>query len=311
MHDAGERAAIRDTAFDAFGHQFVCVAGVLEIAVFRAFFHCAQRAHAAVAFVAAALEEFGFARGFFGAGEQTAEHDRGCAGDDGFADIARITDAAVGDQRNAVLQGCGDHRHGGDLRHADTGHDPRGADRTRANADFHRIRAGVFQCQCSIAGDDIAADHLQLRKMLFRPAHAVDHALGMSMCGIDNNHVHACGHQRFDALFGIAAYADRGADQQTFRRILGGVGVVGLLLDILDRDQPAQVEAVVHHQHFLDPVPVQQLQHFLVGGAFAHGDEPILLGHDVADRIVELGLETHVAAGDDADQLTAIDHRHA
>ncbi len=131
------------------------------------------------------------------------------------------------------------------------------------------------------------------------------------MRGIDDDHVHARRGQQFDALLGVAANPDRRADQQARGRILGGVGVVGFLLDVLDRDQAAQLEAVVDHQDLLDAVAMQQLQHFLVAGAFAHGDQAILLGHDVADRIVELLLEAHVAAGDDADQLAAVDHRHA
>ena len=46
-------------------------------------------------------------------------------------------------------------------------------------------------------------------------------------------------------------------------------------------------------------------------GAFLHRDQAVALGHDVADRIVSFGLEAHVAVGDDADQLAAVDHRHA
>ena len=133
----------------------------------------------------------------------------------------------------------------------------------------------------------------------------------MAVRGIDDDYVHAGRHQCLDALFGIAADADRRTHQQTFAVVVGGVGVVAFLLDVLHRDQAAQLEGFVDHQHFLDAVLVQQRQHFLVAGAFAHGDQAILLGHDVMDRIVELGLEAHVAAGDDADQPTAIDDRHA
>src|SRR4249919_1779736 len=39
VHDAGERAAIRDATFDAFGHELVGVACVLEIAVLRPLLH--------------------------------------------------------------------------------------------------------------------------------------------------------------------------------------------------------------------------------------------------------------------------------
>ena len=311
MHDVAERAAIRDAAFNAFGHELVGVAGILEIAVFRAHFHRAQAAHAAIALVAAALEEFGFARGFLGAGEQAADHYRRRAGDDGLADVARVADAAVGDQRNTILQRFGDHRHRGDLRHAHTRDDARGADRTRTDPDLHRVRTRVFQRQRGVAGDDVAADHLQQRKGFFRPAHAVDHALRMAVRGVDDNHVNARGHQGFDALFGVAAHTHRGTHQQTFAVVVRGVGVVTLLLDVLHRDQAAQLKGIVDHQYLFDPVLVQQRQHFFIAGVFAHGNQAILLGHDVMDRIVELGLEAHVAAGDDADQATAVDDRHA
>jgi hypothetical protein len=134
----------------------------------------------------------------------------------------------------------------------------------------------------------------------------------MAVRGVDDDDVDARGHERFDALLGVAADAHRRAAQQAFAAVIGGVGIVLLLLDVLDGDQAAQCEAVVHHQHLLDAVLVQQLQDFVVTGAFAHGDEAILLGHDVADRIVELLLEAHVASGDDADELAAVvDHRHA
>ena len=46
-------------------------------------------------------------------------------------------------------------------------------------------------------------------------------------------------------------------------------------------------------------------QHLVVAGALAHRDQFVLLGHDVADRIVELLLEAHVAPGDDADQVAS------
>ena len=132
------------------------------------------------------------------------------------------------------------------------------------------------------------------------------------MRGVHHQHVHAGGDQRLDAAIGIAAHADGRTDQQAGGGVLGGVGVVGLLLDVLDRDQAAQGVVAVDHQHLLDAVAVQQLEHFLVAGALAHGDQPVLLGHDVADRVVQLGLEAHVAAGDDAGQLPGvIHHRHA
>ena len=162
-----------------------------------------------------------------------------------------------------------------------------------------------------LAGDDVAGDHLHLRVVLLDPADAIDHALRMTVRGIDHQHVDAGIDQRGHALLGVAAHADRRTDQQGFLRVLGGMRVVARLLDVLDGDQPAQLEVVVDHQHLLDAVLVQQLQHFVLAGAFLHRHQLVLAGHDVAHRIVVLALEAQVAAGDDADQLAAIHHRHA
>ena len=311
MNHPAERAAIRDPAFDAFGHQLVGIGLILEITILAALLHRAKRTHAAVALVAAALEQLDFAWAFLGAGEQAADHHAGRAGDQRLADVAGIADAAVGDQRDAVLQGFSHHRDRGDLRHADARHDTGGADRPRANADLDRVRTRVHQRQRGIAGDDVAADHLQFREAPLGPRHAVDHALRMTVRGVHDDHVHARRHQRLDALFGVATDPDRRAHQQAFAAVVGGVRVVQFLLDVLDRDQAAQGELIVHHQHFLDAVPVQQADHFIVGRAFHDRDQTIFLGHDVANRIVELLLEAHVAAGDDANQLArVVDHRH-
>src|SRR5688572_24353555 len=86
VHHAAQRAAIRDASFEAFRHQLVGVAGILEITIFRTLFHCAEAAHASIALVAATLEQLDLPRRFLGAGEQSADHHRRCTGDDRLAD---------------------------------------------------------------------------------------------------------------------------------------------------------------------------------------------------------------------------------
>jgi hypothetical protein len=71
------------------------------------------------------------------------------------------------------------------------------------------------------------------------------------------------------------------------------------------------LERVVDHQYFFDAMAVQQLQHFVFVRAFLDRDELVLARHDVAHRILGLLLETQVAAGDNADQLSVLHHRHA
>ena len=76
--------------------------GVLEVAVGRAFAHRADRAHAAVLLVRAALEQDDVAGRLLGAGEHAAHHHGRRAGRDRLRDVARVADAAVGDDRDAA-----------------------------------------------------------------------------------------------------------------------------------------------------------------------------------------------------------------
>src|SRR5690606_17354151 len=76
MHDAADRAAIRHAALDALGHELVGIGRILEVAILAALFHRAEAAHAAIALVAAALEQLDLAGRFFGTGEQPTDHDR-------------------------------------------------------------------------------------------------------------------------------------------------------------------------------------------------------------------------------------------
>src|SRR3546814_12218087 len=106
-----------------------------------------------------------------------------------------------------------------------------------------------------VAGDDVATDHLQLRVGLLGPADAVEHALRMSMRGVDDDHVHAgCG-QQFDALLGVTTTADPCPNQQAFRGILGGIGLVVPLLNVLNCDPHTPPHSVFGHH----PLPTALL----------------------------------------------------
>src|SRR5438477_4914379 len=98
-HDGNHRALVRHAPFDALGHELVGVGVgarvVLEVAVGTALLHGADGAHAAVALVAAALEQHDLAGRLFGAGEHASHHHAVGAGRDGLGDVARVADAAV------------------------------------------------------------------------------------------------------------------------------------------------------------------------------------------------------------------------
>ena len=164
-----------------------------------------------------------------------------------------------------------------------------------------RLRAG--------GGRDVAADDLHIGIALLDGRDAFQHALRMPVRGIDHDHVHPCGDQGLDPLVGIAGRPDRRADPQPAEVVLARVRMLDALQDVLDRDEAAQLHLAVDDQHALEAMPMHEpLGHFDLG-AFRHGHQAVALGHDVGDRLVEVGLEPEVAIGDDADHATAFDHR--
>ena len=143
-----DRALVGHLPLDPLGHQLQLVLDVLlEIAVGRAARHRPDRAHAAIGFVGAALVEERLARRFLGPGEQRADHHRRRARGQRLGDVARGADAAVGDHRDARFRAAAFDAAmiARQLRHADAGDDPRGADRARADADLDRVGAGIGQ----------------------------------------------------------------------------------------------------------------------------------------------------------------------
>ena len=183
---AADRAAIRHLPLDAFRHELHLVLHVLlEVAVGRALRHRAERAHAAIALVGAALVEEHLARALVGAGEQRADHHAVRPAGDRLGEVARIFDAAVGDDRHAGrAPGLGRFQDGGELRHADAGDDAGGADRARPDADLDRVRAGVDQRLRALARRHIAGDDRDLVGRALDAADLLEHRLanGRARC---------------------------------------------------------------------------------------------------------------------------------
>src|SRR2546427_1963454 len=134
----GHGPLVRHSALDPLGDE---LGGrdlaLLEVAVRRAFFHGAETAHAPDHLEAAALEQERLARALFGAAEERAHHHAGGAGGEGLHHVARVLDAAVGDDGDLARgrDGLEDRR---DLRHPDARDDARCADRAGADADLDR-----------------------------------------------------------------------------------------------------------------------------------------------------------------------------
>ncbi len=174
---------------------------------------------------------------------------------------------------------------------------------------LHRIGAVFDQGQGGFGAGDVTTDHLHFRVAVFDALDALEHVSGVTVGGIDHEHVHARFHQRCYAVVGVGAGAHAGAHAQAAFRVFAGVGVFFGFVDVFYGDQAAQLEVVVDHEHFLNAVLVQQLAHFVVVGAFFDGHQLVFRGHDTGDFGVVVGLEAHVASGDNAHQVAVFQHR--
>ena len=71
-----------------------------------------------------------------------------------------------------------------------------------------------------------------------------------------------------------------------------------------------QLARIRHDQQLFDPLFVQQRSRLGLRDARAHGDQ--IASHQAFDRLVQIGLEAHVATGEDPDQtLVTIEDRQA
>ena len=131
------------------------------------------------------------------------------------------------------------------------------------------------------------------------------------MRGIDDQNVDAGGNQRFGALVGVGAGPERRADAQLTELVLAGIRVLGRFQDVLDRDESLELELVVHNENTLEPVAMHEALGVLELGALGDGDQLVALGHDIGHRLIEIGLETQVAIGHDANDLAPVENRQS
>ncbi|MNO76459.1 hypothetical protein D3C76_675330 [compost metagenome] len=315
VDDRAQGALVRHTAFDAFRNQLLgACRGVLEVTVggTLSLGHGAQRTHAAISLVRTTLEQFDLARRFFGTGEHRAHHHAGSTGHDGLGQVTGETDAAVGDQRYAsAFKGSGDVGDGTDLRHADTGDDTGGADRARADTDLDCVGASFGQGLGGSAGGDVAADDLHFREVLLDPANAVDHALGVTVSGVDHHHVNAGGDQCGNAITGVFTGTDCSTHAQTTLIVLAGQRVSLGFFDVVDGHHALEGEFVVDDQHAFDAVLVQQFTHIVLVGAFLDRDQALFRRHHFTDSGIQAVFEAYVTGSHDADQVAIVQYRNA
>ena len=308
-HGVLYRSLIGDAAFHAFRHQLLGVG--LEVAVLAAVFHGGDGAHAAVYLVLSSLVQFEGSGALVAACEDASHHADVSAGGDGLGHVSGILDAAVRDDRDAVflryLIGLHDRRY---LRHADTGDYAGGADGAGADAHLYRIRSRFDQGLRALAGGDVSGDDLQIREFFLDHAQAAQHVLGMSMGGIQDDHVHLGVHQGAHAVEHVRGDSHARAAQQASLGVFCGKGIFDGLLNVLDGDQAHQVEILIYNRKLFLPCLREDLLRFLQGDAFPCGDQA-LGGHGFLDLLREVCFKFEIPVGDDADQLTAFRDRYA
>src|SRR5690554_2460283 len=315
VHDGTHHAFVGHATFDAFRYQLLGTGVlILEVAVGTALAlgHGAHGTHATIRLVGTALVQLDFTGGFFGTGQQPADHDRTGASSNRFGQVTGVAHPAVSDQRNIVgLEGLRHAGNGADLRHANTRYHTGGTDGAGTDTHFHAVGAGFGQCLGGGASGDVAADHLNLREVLLDPLHAVDYTLGVAVSGIHDDDINAGFGQRRHPVRGFRPRPYRRPHEQATVGILGGVGEGACLFNILESDQTAQLKLLVDHQHFLDPVFLHPHLDHVEFSPFRHRYQTLTRGHDVGNAVTLVGLKAHVTLGDDTYQVFALYHRKA
>ena len=92
------------------------------------------------------------------------------------------------------LAACDGFVNRGDLRHADAGDDPRRADRSRADADFHRVGAGRDQVARSVARGHVAGHDVDVPASLDL-ADRLDHVGRVAVGAVDDQEIDVLGDQ--------------------------------------------------------------------------------------------------------------------
>ena len=140
--------------------------------------------------------------------------------------------------------------------------------------------------------------------VLLQAGDHVEHALGVAVCGVHEQCVNACLDQGHCALVAVAEEADSGAGTQAAVLVLGGVGVLLSLDEVLQGNQTGELACVIDQGQTLNLVVGQQRECFVLGDAGVRGDQRHG-GHDVADAntlVVGAGDVADIAVGDDTFQ---------
>ena len=240
------------------------------------------------------------AGGLFRAGEHAAEHHGVAAEEQGLEDGAVPLDPAIGDERQVVARGLAAFDQRLQLRHAETGRQPRGASTTGPDPHLDGVHAAFGEKADAVGRGHVAGHQLDVGKLLLEGVDRTGHDHGMAVSDVDHDDVDL----RLDQLRGpleeVAGRADGRAHAQAAVRIAGGEGEPFLPIDVFRGDQPQQRAVGVHERQLLDLL----LDHQALGDverqlAMAH-DELACRRHARRHRAFTRVHEPHVAFGQQA-----------
>ena len=149
------------------------------------------------------------------------------------------------------------------------------------------------------SGSHVAGKQGDIRITFADLLHLFQHAQAVPVGRVNIDHVHLRVQQCVDPLKNVVGYAYRGAAQEPAFGILGAVGILACLLNILDGNQAAQVEVLIHDRKFFNPVGGQDFLGLFQGCAF-RGCYQVFAGHYLADGAVVIRFKPEVTVGQDA-----------
>ena len=218
--DAGDGALEGELHLLALGD--VLVEGVTAALDLEAGGGRAQGGHAPEDLVLAALAADDLAGALGAAGEQAADHDRARPGGDRLGHVARVADAAVGDQGDAGgLGDLGAVEDGGELGHADPGDQAGGAGEARPDPDLDGVGPGLGQVAEAVGGGDVAGHDLAVRPGRLQLADGLDGVVGVAVGDVDDQGVDVGVEQGLGPGQVAAADPEGGRDPQAALAVAG------------------------------------------------------------------------------------------
>ena len=144
--------------------------------------------------------------------------------------------------------------------------------------------------------------------MLFDETKCFEDICGMSVSGVDDDHVYVCFYQRIDTIEHVCRDADCGTAEQTSLLILGGQWVLDGFLDIFDGDQTFEVEIVIDNRKFFFSGFCKDCFCLVQRNAYFCSDQ-VFAGHGLFDFLGEISFKLQITVCNNTNQFSVLGNR--